>query len=60
MSTLKIKQGSDAPAGDIVMNASDHQGAQTIYIVKINGQQEQVISTITADKLPPIGTCQVK
>jgi ABC-type branched-subunit amino acid transport system substrate-binding protein len=60
LSTLKMKQGADAPAGDIVMNASDHQAAQSIYIVKINGQQEQVISTITADKMPPIGNCQVK
>ncbi|TMF87844.1 MAG: ABC transporter substrate-binding protein [Chloroflexi bacterium] len=60
LSTLKMKQGPDAPAGDIVMNASDHQAVQSIYIVKINGQQEQVISTITADKMPPIGNCQVK
>jgi branched-chain amino acid transport system substrate-binding protein len=60
LSTLKIKQGSDAPAGDIVMNASDHQASQTIYIVKINGQQEQVVQTISAEKMPPIGNCQVK
>jgi ABC-type branched-subunit amino acid transport system substrate-binding protein len=57
---LHMKQGGDAPAGDIVMNASDHQAAQGIYIVKISGQQEQVIETLTADKLPPIGNCQVK
>ena len=55
-----MKQGADAPAGDIVMNASDHQAAQGIYIVKINGQQEQVIQTLSPDKLPPIGNCQVK
>jgi branched-chain amino acid transport system substrate-binding protein len=60
LSTLKMKQGADAPAGDIVMNASDHQAAQDIYIVKINGQQEQVIQKIAAAKLPPIGSCQVK
>ena len=57
---LHIKQGVDAPAGDIVMNASDHQAAQTMYIVKIQGQQEQVIKTYQASDLPPIGTCQVK
>ena len=60
LSTLKAKQGSDFPAGDIQMNPSDHQVAQTIYLVKINGQQEQVLATIPPDKLPPIGSCQVK
>jgi branched-chain amino acid transport system substrate-binding protein len=60
LSTLKIKQSSDAPGGDLVMNPSDHQASQTIYIVKINGQQEQVVQTIPAEKLPPIGNCQAK
>ena len=60
LSTLKIKQSSDAPGGDLVMNPSDHQASQTIYIVKINGQQEQVVQTVPAEKLPPIGNCQAK
>ena len=42
------------------MNASDHQASQAIYIVKISGQQEQVIQTLAPDKLTPIGNCQVK
>jgi ABC-type branched-subunit amino acid transport system substrate-binding protein len=60
LETLKVKQGSDFPGGDFQMNATDHQAAQTIYIVKIAGQQEQVVTTYAPDKLPPIGTCQVK
>lgn len=60
LETLHMKQGADAPAGDIVMHASDHQAAQTMYLVKINGQQEQVVKTYQAADLPPIGTCQVK
>jgi ABC-type branched-subunit amino acid transport system substrate-binding protein len=60
LSTLKVKQGNDFPAGDLQMNPTDHQAAQTIYLVKISGQQEQVLTTVTPDKLPPIGSCQVK
>jgi len=44
----------------MLMNPTDHQAAQTIYLVKISGQQEQVLTTVTPDKLPPIGSCQVK
>jgi ABC-type branched-subunit amino acid transport system substrate-binding protein len=60
LSTLKAKQGSDFPGGDFQMNPKDHQGMQTVYIAKISGQQEQVVSTIAPSKLPPIGSCQVK
>ena len=60
LETLKAKQGSDFPGGDFAMNATDHQASQTIYVIKIKGQQEQVVSTFTPDKLPAIGTCVVK
>ncbi|HZV50317.1 MAG TPA: ABC transporter substrate-binding protein [Candidatus Dormibacteraeota bacterium] len=60
LSSLKAKQGPDFPGGDFAMNPSDHQGAQTTYIAKINGQNEQVLATFTPDKLPPVGNCQVK
>lgn len=60
MSKLKAKQSADFPGGDFQMNASDHQGATTTYIAKINGQQEDVLATIAPDKLAPIGTCQAK
>jgi ABC-type branched-subunit amino acid transport system substrate-binding protein len=57
---LKAKRGSDFPGGDFQMNSSDHQGAMTTYIAKINGQDEQLLSTIPPDKLPKIGNCTVK
>jgi len=60
MSKLKAKQSADFPGGDFQMNASDHQGATTTYIAKINGQQEQVLTTLTPDKLSPIGSCQAR
>jgi ABC-type branched-subunit amino acid transport system substrate-binding protein len=57
---LKAPQGPDFPGGAFIMSKSDHQGAMTSYIAKINGQKEEVLSTIGADRMPPIGTCQVK
>ncbi len=56
----KASQSADFPGGAYSMNKSDHQGVQTTYIAKINGQTEQVLKTIPPDQLPPIGTCQVK
>ena len=60
MEKLKVKQGTEFPGGDFQMNASDHQGVTTTYIAKINGQKEQVLTTLAPDKLTPIGTCQAK
>lgn len=57
---VSAKQGADFPGGDVIMNKSDHQGAMTTYIVKINGQKEEVLSTLSPDKLPAVGSCQVK
>ena len=59
MSNLKAKQGADFPGGDFQMNPTDHQGVQTTYIAKINGQQEQVLATYAPNKLPAIGSCKV-
>jgi branched-chain amino acid transport system substrate-binding protein len=60
LSTLKAKQSADFPGGDFIMNKSDHQGVQTTYVVRINGQTEEVLQAVAPDKLPAIGTCQVK
>ena len=57
---LKAPQGPDFPGGAFAMNKSDHQGTMTGYIAKINGQREEVVTTIPPDKLPAIGNCQVK
>jgi ABC-type branched-subunit amino acid transport system substrate-binding protein len=59
LSTLKAKQGADFPGGDFVMNASDHQGTATTYVAKINGQKEQVLTTLAPSQLPAIGSCKV-
>lgn len=56
---VNLPLGPDAPGGAIVMNKADHQGAQTVYVYKINGQQDDILQTIPADQIPPLGTCQV-
>jgi branched-chain amino acid transport system substrate-binding protein len=58
--TLTVKQGPDFPAGDLIMNKDDHQGRMTYYLLKINGQKEEVVQTFPADQLPLIGTCKIK
>jgi branched-chain amino acid transport system substrate-binding protein len=57
---VKSSQSADFPGGSFAMNASDHQGVATTYIAKINGQNEQVLTTLAPDKLPAIGSCQAK
>ncbi len=59
METLNTQLGQDFPYGGIQMSASDHQGASPVYIYKVNGQQESILSVIPAAQLPHIGTCQV-
>jgi hypothetical protein len=56
---LRIPQGPDAPDGPVIMNKADHQGRMTSYLLKINGQQEDVLLASPPESLPPIGTCQV-
>jgi branched-chain amino acid transport system substrate-binding protein len=59
MENLNAPQGPDFPAGPVIMNKSDHQGRATLYIFKINGQNEQVVETVPPAQLPMLGTCQV-
>jgi hypothetical protein len=56
---VRIPQGPDAPDGPVIMNKADHQGRMTSYLLKINGQQEDVLLASPPESLPPIGTCQV-
>ncbi len=60
LESLSAKRGADFPGGDVVMDKSTHQAAMTTYIVKIDGQKEEVLSTIAPDRLPPISGCQFK
>jgi len=57
--TLTVKQGPDFPDGDLIMNKDDHQGRTTYYMLKINGQKEEVVQTFPADQLPLIGSCKI-
>ena len=58
--TLNVKQGPDFPDGDLLMNKDDHQGRTTYYLLKINGQKEEVVQTFPADQLPLVGDCKVQ
>jgi hypothetical protein len=59
LETLNTQIGPDFPYGGVQMSASDHQGKSPVYIYKVSGQQENILSTIPAAQLPPIGACQV-
>ena len=57
--TLNVPQGEDFPAGPMIMNKDDHQGRITTYLLKINGQKEEVVETFAAESLPTIGDCKI-
>jgi branched-chain amino acid transport system substrate-binding protein len=57
---VNLPLGPDAPGGAIIMNAQDHQGAQTVYVYRVAGpQQEELLSTVPADQVPKFNTCKV-
>jgi branched-chain amino acid transport system substrate-binding protein len=58
--TLTVPQGPDFPDGQLIMNKDDHQGRTTYYLLKINGQKEEVVQTFPADQLPLIGDCKIQ
>jgi branched-chain amino acid transport system substrate-binding protein len=58
--TLTVPQGPDFPDGNLIMNKDDHQGRTTFYLLKINGQKEEVVQTFAADSLPLIGDCKIQ
>ena len=45
------------PAGGLIINKQDHQGRMPIYVMKINGQKEDIIQQIPADQLPQFNAC---
>src|SRR6266567_1412915 len=59
LENLNVPQGPDAPDGSILMNKTDHQGRSTTFLYKVNGQKDEVITTIPTDKIGPIGDCKV-
>jgi branched-chain amino acid transport system substrate-binding protein len=58
--TLTVKQGPEFPDGDFIMNKDDHQGRTTYYLLKVNGQKEEVVQTFPADQLPLVGDCKIQ
>jgi branched-chain amino acid transport system substrate-binding protein len=57
---VNIPLGPDAPGGAIIMNPQDHQGAQTVYVYRVAGpQQEELLSSVPADQVPKFNTCHV-
>jgi hypothetical protein len=56
---LTVPQGPDFPDGNLIMNPDDHQGRTTYYLLKVNGQTEDVVQTFPADQLPLIGSCKI-
>jgi ABC-type branched-subunit amino acid transport system substrate-binding protein len=57
---VNIPLGADAPGGAIIMNPQDHQGAQTVYVYRVAGpQQEELLSTVMADQVPKFNSCHV-
>ena len=59
LENVNIPLGPDAPGGGIIMNKGDHQGAQTVYVYRVAGpQQEELLATVQPDKIPPLGTCK--
>jgi hypothetical protein len=54
------EQGSiDFPVGRFIMNKNDHQANAQQYIIKLNGQQEEVLQVVPAEDIPSIGSCKI-
>jgi ABC-type branched-subunit amino acid transport system substrate-binding protein len=56
---LQMPQGRDFPGGSIIMNRANHQGRMTFHLLRIDGQQEDLLQTFPAESLPVIGDCSV-
>jgi hypothetical protein len=59
LESLDEQPSADFPAGRFIMNKADHQASTQQYILKLNGQQEEVVQVVNAEDIPPIGTCKV-
>jgi hypothetical protein len=59
METIDEQPSADFPAGHFIMNKADHQARAQQFILKLNGQQEQVVQVVNAEDTPPIGNCKI-
>jgi urea transport system substrate-binding protein len=57
---VNLALGPDAPGGAVMMNPADHQGAQTLYVYRVAGpQEEEILATVPADQVPRFNSCHV-
>ena len=59
METLDEQPSADFPAGRFIMSKDDHQGKTQQFILKLTGQNEEIVQTIDAADTPPIGNCKI-
>jgi branched-chain amino acid transport system substrate-binding protein len=59
MEQLNEPMSDDFPAGQFVMSPTDHQGRSTVYVMRLHGQQDEIVQAIPAQQVPPIGDCHV-
>jgi branched-chain amino acid transport system substrate-binding protein len=59
LETLDEQPSADFPGGRLIMNKDDHQARTQQYILKLNGQQEQVVQVVNPEEIPPIGDCKI-
>jgi hypothetical protein len=59
LESFSALKGPDFPGGDVQMSEADHQGAASLTIARVSGQEEQVLQTVPAQDLPPIGSCKL-
>jgi branched-chain amino acid transport system substrate-binding protein len=58
--TLNVPMSAEGfPSGQMIMNKDDHQGRTTYYLLKVNGQKEEIVQTFPPDSLPLIGDCKI-
>jgi len=50
---------AEFPYGGMVMNPNDHQGKMPLDILKVNGQNEQILSQVPLSQVPNIGNCKI-
>jgi hypothetical protein len=59
METVDEQPSADFPAGRFIMNKDDHQGKVQNFIIKLNGQKEEILQMIKAEDTPQIGNCKI-
>lgn len=57
--TLTAPQSVDFPTGPFIMNKADHQGRLPLFVLKVNGQNEEIGEVVAPDQLPLIGSCKI-